>query len=131
MHHLLNAVLRQPDAALNHLRSYGLLAHTELTLLLQAWQRRTLLVAGALVCAGLSTGFLGLMLMAWALVPLPLSAGQWLALSTPAALAALGALACLIAWQRSPLPDPLLHLSRQWQLDASWLLPAPEREDAP
>lgn len=133
MQNLLNAVLRQPDAALDHLRSYGELAQVELSLLMQAWRRRALLLAGALLCAGLSAGFLGLMLMAWALVPslasAPLSATQWLALSAPAALTSLAALACLLAWWRHPVPQPMHHLARQWQLDAGWLLP--QREDAP
>lgn len=133
MQNLLNAVLRQPEAALDHLRSYGELAHVELMLLMQAWRRRALLLAGALLCAGLSVGFLGLMLMAWALVPAltstPLSATQWVALGTPAALTTLGGLACLLARWRSPLPEPMQHLTRQWQLDAGWLMPA--REDTP
>lgn len=129
MQTMLNAVLRHPGAALQHLRAYGRLAHIELTLVLQAWQRRTLLIAGALVCVGVCAGFLGMVLMAWALVPSPLSAHQWLALLTPAGLAALLGGACLIAWHRTPMPDPLEHLSRQWQLDAGWLLP--EQDEAP
>lgn len=133
MQNLLNAVLRHPEAALDHLRSYGELAHVELMLMMQAWRRRALLLAGALLCAGLSVGFLGLMLMAWALVPAltstPLSATQWLALGTPAALTTLAGLACLLARWCSPVPEPMRHLIRQWQLDAGWLMPA--REDTP
>lgn len=126
MQNLFNAVLREPEAALEHLRSYGQLAGVELVMLMRAWQRRTLLVAGALVLAGLSTGFMGMVLMAWALVPTtsaPLSESQWLLLCTPAALSALGCLACLVTLRRHPLPDPFMHLARQWQLDAQWLLP--------
>lgn len=132
MQNLLNAVLREPEAALDHLRSYGQLARVEMVLLVRTWQRRTLLAAGALVLAGLGTGFLGLLLMAWALVPAtmaPLSHAQWLLLCTPAAASALGSLACLVALRRHPLPDPLEQLSRQWQLDAGWLLPS--RQDQP
>ena len=61
MQHLLNAVLRHPDAALNHLRSYGQLASAELSLATQVWQRRLLLTAGALVSGGLAVGFIGLL----------------------------------------------------------------------
>lgn len=133
MQNLLNAVLRQPDAAFEHLRSYGALAQLEFTLLMQAWRRRALLLALALLCAGLSAGFLGLLLMAWALVPsltsAPLSAMQWLALAAPAVLTTLTALACWVAWRCSPAPDPMQHLARQWQLDAGWLLPP--KEDTP
>lgn len=131
MQTLLNAVLREPEAALDHLRSYGQLARVELVLLAQAWQRRTLLAAGALVLAGLCAGFLGMVLMAWALVPAtsPLSQAQWLLLCSPAALSALGSIACLLVLRHHPLPDPLQQLSRQWQLDAEWLLPA--RQDPP
>lgn len=132
MQNLINAVLREPEAALDHLRAYGQLARVELVLLMRAWQRRTLLIAGALVLAGLCTGFLGLVLMAWALVPSiasPLSQAQWLLLCTPAGASALGCIACLVALRRNPLPDPLQHLTRQWQLDAGWLLPP--RQDHP
>lgn len=132
MQNLINAVVREPEAALDHLRAYGQLVRVELVLLAQAWQRRTLLAAGALVLAGLCTGFLGLVLMAWALMPssLPaLSQAQWLLLCTPAAACGLGSLACLLALRRTPLPDPLTHLARQWQLDAGWLLP--QRQDPP
>lgn len=132
MQHLLHAVLREPEAALDHLRAYGRLARVELALLLRAWQRRTLMAAGALVLAGLGAGFSGLVLMAWALVPAtlaPLSQAQWLLLCTPAAASWLGSLACLVALRRHPLPDPLEQLARQWQLDAGWLLPV--RQDPP
>lgn len=132
MQNLINAVVREPEAALEHLRAYGQLARVELVLLARAWQRRTLLSAGALVLAGLCAGFLGLVLMAWALMPssLPaLSQAQWLLLCTPAAACGLGSLACLFALRRTPLPDPLMHLCRQWQLDAGWLLPP--RQDPP
>ncbi len=132
MQNLLNAVLREPEAALDHLRSYGQLAGVEMAMWMRAWQRRTLLVAGALVLAGLCTGFLGLVLMACALVPstaAPLSQAQWLLLCTPAAISALGCIACLVALRCHPLPDPFQHLARQWQLDAEWLL-AP-RQDPP
>jgi len=135
MPHLLHTVLRHPDAALQHLRAYGQLAQAELSLLAQAWQRRTLLAAGALLCAGLSVGFLGLLVMAWALVPAPLTGAQWLALSAPAAFTALAGIACLVGWQHSPLPDPMQELARQWALDASWLLPQQpgmqEQDEAP
>lgn len=129
MPHLLNAVLQHPAAALRHLRAYGQLAQIELTLFAQAWQRRALLAAGALLCAGLSIGFLGLLVMAWALAPSPLSGTQWLAVCAPAAFTTLAGIACLVAWQCSPLPDPIKHLAQQWQIDATWLLP--DQEDAP
>lgn len=130
MQNLLNAVLRQPEAALDHLRSYGELAHVELSLWMQAWRRRAMLWVAALLFAGLGLGFLGLMLMAWALLPsltaTSLSATQWLALSAPAAFTMLASLACLVAGWRLPLPEPMHHLSRQWQLDAGWLLRPPQ-----
>lgn len=136
MQHLLNAIVRHPDAALNHLRSYGQLASAELDLAMQVWQKRLLLTAGALVCGGLAAGFIGLLLMAWALVPGTLGPLlgplQWLALTAPAALSAATCLACLLALRATPAPVPLQHLRRQWQLDASWLLPpAPEHPDTP
>lgn len=123
---LLNAALRHPEAALNHLRAYGQLASAELTLALQGWQRRLLLSVGAFVSGGLAIGFLGLLLMAWALVPdalgQPWSPHQWLMLSAPAALSVASCLACVIALRAVPPTAPLQHLQRQWQLDASWLL---------
>lgn len=123
MQNLLNVVLRHPDAALDHLRAYGHLAGVELSEWLQAWQRRTLLTAMALVLAALCAGFLGLAVMAGALVSTPLSVAQWLAVGAPAALSALGSLGCLVALRCQPLPPPLEQLSRQWQVDAEWLLP--------
>ena len=45
MQHLLHAVLREPEAALDHLRAYGQLARVELVLLLRAWQHITRLFA--------------------------------------------------------------------------------------
>jgi hypothetical protein len=130
MQTLLNAVLRQPEAALDHLRSYGELAHVEFKLWMQAWRRRALLWVAALLFATLGIGFLGLMLMAWALLPsltaTSLSATQWLALSAPAAFTMLASLACLVAGWCHPLPEPMHHLTRQWQLDAGWLLRPPE-----
>lgn len=127
MQTLINAVLREPEAALDHLRSYGHLARVEMSMWMQAWQRRTLLAAAALVLGGLCAGFLGLVLMAWALLPaattVPLSAAQWWLLCTPAGVCAIACIACLVALWRTPLPDPLQQLSRQWQLDAGWLLP--------
>ncbi len=136
MQHLINAVLRHPDAALNHLRSYGQLASAELNLATQLWQRRLLLTAGALVGGGLAVGFIGMLSMAWALVPgtwgALLSPLQWLALCAPAAFSAAACLACLLALRGTPAPTPMRHLARQWQLDASWLLPpAPDNRDTP
>lgn len=128
MPHLLNAVLRHPDAALSHLRAYGQLASAELTLATQVWQKRLLLSAGALVSGGLAIGFMGLLLMAWALVPGALgplwSPLQWVLLSAPAALSGATCLACVLALHATPAPAPLQHLQRQWQLDATWLLPS-------
>lgn len=132
MQNLINAALREPEAALDHLRSYGQLARIEVLTLLQAWRRRTLLTAGALILAGLSFGFLGLLAMACALLPagsLELSQVQWALLCAPAALSAAGALACLLAMRRTHLPDPLEQLGRQWQLDAAWL--SAPRQDGP
>ena len=132
MQTLLNAVLQEPEAALDHLRAYAQLARVELALTAQAWRRRTLLIATGLVLAGLCTGFLGFVLMAWALLPPswpPLSALQWALLVTPAAACGLGALACLVALGLTPEPDPWSQLARQWQLDAGWLLPP--RQDTP
>lgn len=136
MQHLINAVLRHPDAALNHLRSYGQLANAELNLATQVWQKRLLLTAGALVSGGLAVGFIGLLSMAWALVPgtlgAPLSPLQWLALCAPAVLSAAACLTCLLALRGTPAPTPLQHLTRQWQLDASWLLPtSTDNRDTP
>lgn len=136
MSHLLNAVLRHPDAALNHLRAYGQLASAELSLAMQGWQKRLLLSVGALLSGGLAIGFLGLLLMAWVLVPGTLgplwSPQQWLLLSAPAALSAAACLACWLTLRAVPPPAPLEHLQRQWQLDASWLLPSQtEQPDTP
>lgn len=125
---LLSATLRHPDAALNHLRAYGQLASAELTLAAQVWQRRLLLSVGALVSGGLAIGFIGLLLMAWALVPGALgplwSPLQWVLLSAPAALSVASCLACVLALRATPSPAPLRHLQRQWQLDATWLMPS-------
>lgn len=125
---LLSATLRHPDAALNHLRAYGQLASAELTLAAQIWQRRLLLSVGAIVSGGLAIGFLGLLLMAWALVHGALgpvwSPLQWVLLSTPAALSGATCLACVLALRATPSPAPLRHLQRQWQLDATWLMPS-------
>lgn len=133
MQTLFNAVLREPEAALNHLRAYGHLAHVEMNAWMQACRRRTLLAAAALVLAGLCAGFVGLGVMAWALLPataLPLTSGQWVLLCAPATSCALAGIACLVALRQTPVPDPLQHLSRQWQLDASWLTqPQSPRED--
>lgn len=132
MQTLLNAVFQEPEAALDHLFAHAKLARVELALAAQAWRRRALLMATALVLGGLCAGFLGFVLMAWALLPPgwpPLSALQWALLVSPAALCGLGAFACLVAFVRTPEPDPWGQLARQWQLDAGWLLPP--RQDIP
>lgn len=132
MQNLLNAVLRQPEAALDHLRSYGELAHVELSLWMQAWRRRAMLWVAALLFAGLGIGFLGLLLMAWALLPslntTSVSTAQWVALCAPSVVTSLASLACAVAGWRHPLPEPMHHLTRQWQLDAGWLLRPRESE---
>jgi hypothetical protein len=123
MNDLLRVLWQRPEAAFNHLRSYGELASVETDLLWQAWRRRTalLLVAAALGCVALL--FTGMVVMAAALTGATWTPHQWMGGCAPAALCAMGAAACLAARSRSAMPEAWPALKAQWQLDTQTLNP--------
>lgn len=121
MNALLRAAWQQPEVLFKHLCAYGELAGLEAEVLWHAWQRRSLLLLGALGFAFVSLLFAGVGVMACALIHQTLMPWQWLALTGPTALSLLACLTCLWARHRRPMPAAWPALQAQWQLDSQLL----------
>ncbi len=121
MNDLLRAIWQKPDAAFNHLRSYGQLASVETDMLWQAWQKRALLLLGAVAFGSLTLMFSGMVVMAWALTETVWTTRQWLGLCAPASLSAIGTILCLLARSQHAMPQAWASLKAQWQLDTQQL----------
>lgn len=117
-HPLLTLLASQPQLLLDHAQAYAALTREEFGLAYTSWRRKSLLLAVALACLGVTAVLGGCAFMLWAVHPALESRGQWVLLITP--LVPFGAaLVCWFMAASQVSVDPFANLKLQVNADVS------------
>ena len=117
---ILSLAATQPQLLVDHAEAYRALATTELTRATQAWARRLVYGALAVMGLGISLTLAGVACMLWAMQVPQMAVPPWPLWAAPL-LPLLMSAVCLLLVRGSSDDEGLAQLGRQWHADLAML----------